>query len=379
MSKVNKKLDTWIEKWLFPGIGLVVAFIVAFFADLMIEDLEKPLKITYVIIAVAIYLIIIAVCAGITAICSAKTKDKEIAKSVDGIEKALETFKNTGNELSNINKSLEQHSEQTNKHIKKLEEYSNKLEKNVVSLVKTNDLLQYILDGKSVINLEESVGNTNEKTDNLEIYIQSSTFILEQSDLKEAIIWNLRKGVTYKYMIPSNMISNYETMIHRWYCDFSIFLRSKKEYNTFIEKYNSEENIKYKGYWSESYSKLVKKAGEYWENPKSPEILEKLKEDCQKLFQRRIKTCVEDPSMFYVTVALYEIEADVWEAIIKLPTQNPKEKYYAFKVPEGKEKNNFINQFKVLFQFTKNYEENNPSTYGGKIELNYKEIFVVDN
>ena len=53
--------------------------------------------------------------------------------------------------------------------------------------------------------------------------------------------------------------------------------------------------------------------------------------------------------MFLVTIALYEVKETKWEAIVKLPTRDINEEYYAFKIPGGHaglSKKNFVETFK---------------------------------
>lgn len=50
-----------------------------------------------------------------------------------------------------------------------------------------------------------------------------------------------------------------------------------------------------------------------------------------------------------MTIALYEVKETKWEAIVKLPTRDINEEYYAFKIlggHAGLSKKNFVETFK---------------------------------
>ena len=217
------------------------------------------------------------------------------------------------------------------------------------------------MDGKLVVDLESSVGNYNKRyEDELDIYIQSSDFILEESgDLFEAIMWNLRKGVHYVYMIPNDKIEKYKKMLRHWFRAFSCICVSKDEYDKFQSIYDSYEFMQYTEYWCDEYNKIYNDANVLWMKADSndAELLE-LRRRCEQLFKELIATYVEDPSLFFVTIALYEVKESTWEAIVKLPTRDIKEEYYAFRIPGGSSgisKKSFVDTFKSYYKDAKKY------------------------
>ena len=87
-----------------------------------------------------------------------------------------------------------------------------------------------------------------------------------------------------------------------------------------------------------------------WEKEKpTREEIRPLRKRCGSLFEELIYIYSEEPCLFLVTIALYEVKETKWEAIVKLPTRDINEEYYAFKIPGGHaglSKKNFVETFK---------------------------------
>ena len=74
-----------------------------------------------------------------------------------------------------------------------------------------------------------------------------------------------------------------------------------------------------------------------------------MRKRCGSLFEELIYIYSEELCLFLVTIALYEVKETKWEAIVKLPTRDINEEYYAFKIPGGHaglSKKNFVETFK---------------------------------
>lgn len=371
-NKQSKKKKLEIHEILLPAFSAVVVIIVSQIAQSYTNDWSKRAQIWFSVFVGVAYLLAVTICALVIAICNARSKDKDIAYLGEDLENSIaelnkfnseiSTIKNVHNELNNVAKNLSVHTD---------------------GLIKSNELLQYILDGKSVFDLESSVGSFDKSYGTeLEIYIQTSEFILEDSgDLFEAIMWNLRKGIKYVYMIPENKAAQYKKMLRHWFHEYSRICYSKEEFDKFSSKYSSFELSKYKKYWSSGYTTLYNSVNELWqqENPLDEDI-KRLRKKSEELFKNSILTCMDNTNRFYVTIALYEITKTSWEAIVKLPTQDLNEEYYAFKIPggnKGNAKRTFINNCKSLYQKEIEFSPNDSSTYGGKYQINFEsEIFI---
>lgn len=249
------------------------------------------------------------------------------------------------------------------------------------SIVTEIEIGQYVLNGRDVINLESSVGNYEESNKKCKIYIQSSLFVLEKGPLEKTILWNLRKGVKYIYIIPNEEvpINNYYEMLRDWYRLFSNFLKSKNMYIQLQKNLDGEP--KYKEFWCHEYQQIYEEVGKIWfdHNISSKTQVEKVNEyseKCKKLFRSLIETHVDASDEFYITVAAYEVKRWNWEAIIKLPTQNTNAEYYAFQIPteNNSEKSIFMQKFQGRFK-SYNYVPKDISTLGGKLQLDFSRIF----
>lgn len=277
--------------------------------------------------------------------------------------------------------TITNHIGQTNE---KLESLTDALAGNVEkerSLITQIEIGRFVLNRKEVIDLEASVGNFEGNMKKCKIYIQSSLFVLEKGPLEDTILWNLRKGVKYIYIIPNREvnINEYYDMLSTWYGLFSGFLISKDDYIQLQKTLDNEAN--YKKFWCREYKKLYEDAGKIWNDTRITEKtrLEKIDEcrkACREIFKSLIETHVNDENEFFITVAAYEIKKNDWTAIIKLPTQNTKKEYYAFKIPNenNAEMNDFMHKFQGVYK-SSTYEPDNLSTLGGKMKLDDSRIF----
>ncbi len=252
-------------------------------------------------------------------------------------------------------------------------------EKNILTEIAIG---QFVLDKRAVIQLEDSVGSyENVNKQQCKIYIQSSMFILEKGPLENTILWNLRKGVKYIYIIPAGnvYINDYYDMLYDWYKAFSQFLISEDDYGKMCEALDKER--RYKRYWRHDYQQMFEEVGKIWRNKQlseksRTEKLNKYRKQCEEIFKSLIETHVDDENAFFITVAAYEVKRNNWEAIIKLPTQDMNKEYYAFQIPteNNAEMENFIHKFKSRYKAC-NYKTDDLSTLGGKLELDFSRIF----
>lgn len=268
------------------------------------------------------------------------------------------TFNDENAKLSNSIKTLSENLEKENRLITQMQ------------------ICEYVMDGREVIDLESLVGNYTNNNRNSKIYIQTSKFELEKGPLEQAILWNLRKGVKYIYLIPDKEldIDYYYGMLLDWFKSFSNILNSREDFEDFLDLLKREP--KYRQFWSRDYINLFKSAEELWKNKEPNEKLRKsYLEKCKEIFEKLIETHVDDESEFYITVAAYEVKRNQWEAIIKLPSQNINNEYYAFRVPSinQAEKELFIRTFRSKFRSIP-FEKNNTTTRGGVLKFDFSDI-----
>ncbi len=243
------------------------------------------------------------------------------------------------------------------------------------------ELGQYVLNGREVVALEASVGCNDNQKRGWKIYIQTSLFILEKGPLEKTILWNLRKGVKYIYVIPNkdSYEDDYYDMLRDWYRLFSQFLVSREEYNKVLDELDNDE--KYKKFWSQEYQRIFRDVGEIWNNTQMSENKREQRlnyyiDECKRIFKELIETHVEDEKLFCITVVAYETQRNKWKAIIKLPTQNINNEYYAFLVPDENKRqaDDFIRLFRNRYKSRK-YDSEDLSTLGGVLELDFSRIF----
>lgn len=357
-SRNNRQAIRGINTWA-AIIGGVCSIAAPLIINLTMGMLSSFWQIIVIAIAVGAFVIAVGGCWIVTAICEARSAKKNAYNQIAHDVNLL---------LEEDRKLLQQQREAMSDTTDKLTTTTNRLSGATAEFVKTNDLLEQILDGEHVAELESSVGAYAPHYEKLDIYILASSFTLELSDgvgaLLDPIVWNLRKGVTYHYLIPDQQadINKYEKMLYGWYSHYSSFLKDKESFDAFWTKYKSNNTYKYSQFWSSDYEHLVTAAKDYWEN--SNGNLAELKKQCAQLFNRHIYTHIEEPSLFFVTVAAYENKKGQYDAIIKIPTHNPNEKYYALRVSETQIED-FMRQFMALYKSTPFEDSSGHKNYGG--------------
>lgn len=354
----------------FGGAVVVVAAVLYVYADKVFDASGEIYK-DAIYIVVGAYLVIFLATLIIVMIF------KVISDRHETYEKVAGEFNENCKKINTITN----HIDQTNE---KIEELAVALAGNIEEerrFITQIEIGQFVLNRQEVIDLEDSVGNFDGRIGKCKIYIQSSLFALEKGPLEDTILWNLRKGVKYIYIIPNGeaYIAEYYDMLRDWYRLFSGFLASKEEYEQTQIKLENEN--RYKKYWCQEYQKIYEEVGKIWHNKKiaekeKVEKIDKCREECKKIFKSLIETHVDDANEFFITVAAYETKRNHWEAIIKLPTQNTDKEYYAFKIPNENnvEMKDFIHKFQGRYK-SYTYEVGVLSTLGGKMELDYSQIF----
>ncbi|MCM1500359.1 MAG: hypothetical protein NC124_18005 [Clostridium sp.] len=375
-QKTESDLGTKIRKILksvrsaFGGLVTVVAAVLYVFADKVFDASGVIYKQAIYIVLIG-YFLFFLVTLIVTAMFKIRSTKQEIYEDVvSDFRENCEKIDTVTNHICQVNEKLENYTAALAQNIEKER-----------SLITEIEIGQFVLNGKEVIDLEASVGNFEGQIRKCKIYIQSSLFVLEKGPLEDTILWNLRKGVKYIYIIPNGevYINDYYEMLCDWYRLFSQFLISKDEYERVQAVLNNEG--KYKKYWCREYQKIYEEAGKLWNNTgisekNRMEKIDKYREECKRIFRTLIETHINDENEFFITVAAYEIRRNNWEAIIKLPTQNTNKEYYAFQIPNenNAEMTNFIYKFQSRYKSC-DYDPNILSTLGGKMKLDYSRIF----
>ncbi len=354
----------------FGGAVVVVAAVLYVYADKVLEASGEIYK-HAIYIVIGAYLVVFLAALIVAVIFKIRIARHEIYEEVvNDLSENCRRIDNITNHISQTNEKLEGLRIALAENIEKER-----------SLITQIEIGRFVLNRKEVIALEASVGNFEGHMKKCKIYIQSSLFVLEKGPLEDTILWNLRKGVKYIYIIPNREvnINEYYDMLGTWYGLFSGFLISKDDYEQLQITLDNESS--YRKYWCQEYKKLYEDAGKIWNDTKITEKnrLEKIDEcrkECRRIFKSLIETHVNDENEFFITVAAYEIRKNDWTAIIKLPTQNTNKEYYAFKIPNENniEMNNFMQKFQGVYKSCP-YEPDNLSTLGGKMKLDDSRIF----
>jgi hypothetical protein len=251
------------------------------------------------------YILIIIVTIIIFANIFSKDRNKEISKI---IQKQPEVCKDVQNELSSI--------QQVTTHLR-----------NVTAKL---EIVKFILSGNEVHRLEASV-----KKD-MRIFIFTSKFILEKKpDFVEIINCNFRKGVKYNYLVPSGkaMLEPYYRMIKSWYSNFVEFTENKEKANIALKK---SQDAAPDQVWNQKYIELIKRAKSAHLNLISGnKMLKEIKDELKCMFKEQLLTYNLNDDLFFVAVAMYELETDKWKALINLPTENQEDNYSAFCVSDA--------------------------------------------
>lgn len=371
MGQEQKKKFNWKSVGSFFGVAVgIVAAILYVYADKVFDTSGEIYKYA-IYIVIGGYLVIFFATLIIAMIFKIIFARHEIYEEV-----VSDLSENCGRIDTIVN-----HMSQTNKELEDLTvALAEDIEKER-GLITQIEIGRFVLNRKEVIDLEASVGNNEDQIKKCKIYIQSSLFVLEKGPLEDTILWNLRKGVKYIYIIPKGdaYITEYYEMLRDWYRLFSRFLVSKDEYMQ-MQKVLDNEN-QYKKYWCREYKKIYDEAGKTWHNTRLTEKnriekIDKYREECKVIFSSLIETHVNDENEFFITVAAYETKRNHWEAIIKLPTQNTDKEYYAFKIPNenNAEMKDFIHKFQGRYK-SKPYENGDLSTLGGIMKLDDSRIF----
>jgi hypothetical protein len=209
------------------------------------------------------------------------------------------------------------------------------------SIVANSELTNSVLDDTKVPMLEASVNKDKR------IIIYTSKFILEGStEFTKIIVRNFRKGVKYIYFIPRDTVTqgHYMARVGEWYKEFASFTKSKESADMLI---SLSEHDKKNGYeWNPAYIELIQQyLSNYSKRIKSRDDAKAIEEKLKNMFSSQLTTYTLDTNLFFVTVAMYELEINNWHALIKLPTQRPKENFVAFSLAhtDTYERETFIN------------------------------------
>ena len=256
--------------------------------------------------------------------------------------------KDINEDAKSIKKDAESIMGENSRLIEKINEKScdfDELEKNlnkVVDVVRAqSEIFKYIYGETQLMELEGSVKS------GYSIYIKTSKFNLETRNKKfrNMLINNLRKGVYYKYLIPSTSTESFNDMILDWWKEYSSFLKSEQDCDELYKKKEKD--------WDNEYVGHLENARQYWKN-KELDNLKQLPKSLLDLFNQQFLAYTAESNTFGLTIAFYEMDHHKYKAIVKLPTdiENYSEDY-SFIVFGDKEKSrdntplvsDFLNNF----------------------------------
>ncbi|MCM1295819.1 MAG: hypothetical protein NC311_09785 [Muribaculaceae bacterium] len=225
-----------------------------------------------------------------------------------------DTSKVVESSISKYNTSFDKNDEKFSNNLDKLGEYITQF-----------SLAKFILDKPGIAKLEKET--TGDK-----IIVMSSKFGLDTGDLKDIILNNLKKGITYVYLIPEQNSIEFEMdqfyrMVKNWWEAFkSSFSRDKK-----------------KSFMSDNYQALLESA----ESGNKDNVLTEL----HKYFCEHIRYVIIAKEYGIVTIVMYQKKEgfNQWNTIIMLPISS-KDDYYAFQIPdaEGAEKKELEEKIQTL-------------------------------
>jgi len=236
-----------------------------------------------------------------------------------------------------INDMVEKYSARVHEcqnHTNNLQEYCRKIE------VKDN-LLKLILDKRDILDLEKKVPN------NTEIIVMTSKFVPEKGIVRPIIVDNIRKGVMYNYLIPSDDsdTTDYIKTTTMWWIDFKTVFTEKDECSRLLERSDKNDIV-----FSHDFNTLLSRCKKFHEMHKDDQnytlIEDTLKTDIFIYFKKKIQTYKINEKYSFITIIMYlkdNISND-WDVIIKLPTSEDNDKYTAYLVPDENqsEKKNLV-------------------------------------
>lgn len=327
MSYTDKRKTKWIRNLgaVFGGpivlFFTAIAIIIGIFGDNLVEkynDRPDAYLISCLIVGGA-YLLVVIITLIVVTITFSKERNKEI---VEAINKQPQTCKDIQSQFKNIQYAA--------KHIQ--------------SVLSDTEVSKSIISGSAIDDLEASIGKEKR------IIIFTSKFALEGTgSFTNVIIRNFRKGVKYEYYVPNDeraALGPYWSRVRDWYRNFSIFTENKQKAESLIRSAEQDSSIGH--IWNPQYIELINQYIEACsktnQNQKSRSIIA-IKAKLTEMFTAQLVSYALDVNLFYVTVAMYEKDINIWSPIIKLPTINPQENYVAFSLDNANpsEKASFIN------------------------------------
>lgn len=296
------------DKVISPGalVAIASAVVLASFGESIVKlfnSQENAYNTAVVYIGVA-YLLFIGIAIVLWAIIFSKDRNKEI---VEVIQDQPEPCRNVQNELLSIQAAAT--------HLQ--------------GIISEPILKDMIISRSAIDNLEGSVSEKHK------IYIMTSSFLLENTDFREIIIRNFRKGVFYIYYIPSTkgLQDNFFSRADEWFHAYTIFLNDKEAADRLLDLYESDK--KHGHSWTPDYLSLVRTAIVYHEKKnesKKREGLSTVRKQAIEMFKKLLVTYEFEENLFFITAAMYEIEIGRWKAIMKIPTVDKAENFTALSV-----------------------------------------------
>jgi hypothetical protein len=164
------------------------------------------------------------------------------------------------------------------------------------------------------------------------IIVLTSKFTLERGVFLKIIVDNIRKGITYQYLIPNDQSDDnkYSEVVQLWQQEFVKILNDKDICETLANAHHD---------YSSDYVHILDECRVYHKIP--PKNKEKTKKRTEiaarikKYFESHVKAHEVDKPYSCVTIIMYAKEkADTYDIIMKLPTSQLGEGFVAFLVPE---------------------------------------------
>jgi len=229
--------------------------------------------------------------------------------------------------------------ERYNARVQECQTHTNSLQKYCRYIELKENLLKLILDKQDISDLEKRVPNDTE------IIVMTSKFVLEKKAFMSIIVNNIRKGVMYNYLIPSddrNTTDYFKTAVI-WWDDFKTMFTQKERCSELLERPAPKEIV-----FSRGFMDLLSRCKKFHEMQKDDqdyeEIKEALKNDIFDYFKGKIRAYKIDEKYSFITIIMYQKEANSinYDVIIKLPTSDNNEEYTAYLVPDKNEKPNLV-------------------------------------
>lgn len=200
--------------------------------------------------------------------------------------------------------------------------------------LRNNRVASFILQSEEIAKLERSAKAGTS------IIVLTSKFKLDSGSFIDIILANIRKGVTYKYLVPKDvrMDNDFDLVCKAWWSKFwEEIVEAKRIYGS---QTSSAKLNKAFGEISNSYLQLLG----------SNKSLNDVKADAKSYFCKHVHKYIVNGEHTLVTIIMYQQKtgpsSTPWEVIMKLSTEIDDNQYYAYLIPEEEkvEKDHLVTQ-----------------------------------